>query len=188
MAKRKLSRKVYQKKKKKKIVLLLQLFIFLFLLGALMLLFLFIYYAKDLPRPEKFTERQVTQSTKIYDRTGEVLLYDIFGEEKRIIIPLSEISEQIKQAIIVTEDGNFWNHFGIDLKAIVRAVLADLKLGKPAQGASTISQQLIRSSFLTLEKTVKRKFREIILTLELERRYSKEEILEFYLNQIPFGF
>ncbi len=188
MAKRKYSRQVYQKNKKKRVAsLFLKLIVFLFLLSIFSGMFLFLYYARDLPRPEKFTERQVTQSTKIYDRTGEVLLYDIFGEEKRIIVPLSEIPKYVQEAVIVTEDANFWKHFGLDIRAIIRAVLADLKLKEPAQGASTISQQLIRSSFLTREKTLKRKVREIILTIELERKYSKEEILEFYLNQVPFG-
>ncbi len=148
---------------------------------------LFIYYAKDLPRPEKFTEKSSIESTKIYDRSEEVLLYEMYGEEKREVIPLNQMPKYLQQAVIVTEDINFYHHFGVDFKAIIRATLADLKLMKPAQGASTISQQLIRSSLLTREKTLKRKIREIILTLELERKYSKDQILEFYLNQVPFG-
>ena len=127
------------------------------------------------------------ESSRIYDRTGEVLLYEIYGEEKRTWVSLEKIPETLKQAVIVTEDSNFYHHFGIDPKAIVRAILSDLKLMKPAYGASTIPQQLIRSTFLSLEKTAERKTREIILTLELDRRYSKNQILEWYLNQIPFG-
>lgn len=188
MAQRKFSRQIYQRNKKKAFLFFFfKLFIFLFLFSLFAGIFIFLYYAKDLPRPEKFTERQITQSTKIYDRTGEILLYDIYGEEKRIVVSLLEIPQKIQQAVIVTEDANFWKHFGLDIKSMVRALLADLKLKKPAQGASTISQQLIRSSFLSREKTLKRKVREIILTIELERKYSKEEILEFYLNQVPFG-
>lgn len=156
-------------------------------LSLLAVAFLFIYYVRDLPRPEKFTERSFTQSTKIYDQAGQHLLYEMYGEEKRTLVPLEIVPEHLKQAVIATEDANFYQHSGIDLRGILRAVLADLKLWRPAQGGSTIPQQLIRSSFLTREKTIERKIKEIILTLELSRRYSKEQILEWYLNQVPFG-
>jgi len=154
---------------------------------AFVVLALFVYYSKDLPQPERFAERTSVESTKIYDRSGEVLLYEMYGEEKREAVSLDKVPEQLKQAIIATEDVNFYHHFGIDFRGIIRATLANLKLMKPAEGGSTISQQLIRSTFLTNEKTLKRKVREIILTLELERKYSKDQILEFYLNQVPFG-
>lgn len=144
-------------------------------------------YAKDLPRPEDFNEKVVTQSTKIFDRRGQVLLYEVFGEEKRTVVPLDQISPWLQKAVIATEDADFYQHHGVNFKSIVRAALTDLKFLKPTQGASTISQQLIRSSYLGQEKTTQRKTKEIILTLELERRYSKDQILGFYLNQIPFG-
>jgi len=147
----------------------------------------FIYYSRDLPRPEKFTEKSFVQSTKIYDRTGKILLYELYGEEKREIIPLSEVGDNVKKAVISTEDAKFYSHKGIDVEAIVRSIMVDIKIKKPTYGASTISQQLIRSTFLTREKTIKRKIREIILAIELERRYTKDQILEWYLNQIPFG-
>jgi membrane peptidoglycan carboxypeptidase len=159
-------------------------FLVLSVLGGLLL---FIYYARDLPRPEKFLEKEFVQSTKIYDRTGEVLLYEIYGEEKREVVSLEQIPLSLRNAVIAAEDANFYHHFGIDLKAIGRAVLADLKLREPVQGASTIPQQLIRSSFLTREKTLGRKIKEVILTLELDRRYPKDQILEWYLNQVSFG-
>ncbi|OGZ23535.1 MAG: hypothetical protein A3A08_01545, partial [Candidatus Nealsonbacteria bacterium RIFCSPLOWO2_01_FULL_41_9] len=139
------------------------------------------------PRPEMFQERRLAQSTKIYDRTGQILLYEVYGEEKRTWVPLGNIPEYLKQAVVAAEDANFYNGFGIDLKGIARAVLADLKLKSPVFGASTIPQQLIRSTFLTADKTAERKLREIILALELSRRYSKDQILEWYLNQVPFG-
>ena len=188
MAIRKRYLEVYKKNKKKKRFF----FIFKFLGGCFLIIvlfvfFLFIYYAKDLPRPEDFAERKVFQSTQIYDRTGKVLLYDVHGEEKREIVPLNQVPDYLQKAIIVTEDANFYKHHGIDFKAILRSILVDLKLKNPAQGASTITQQLIRSSLLTREKTLERKIREIILSLELERKYSKDQILEWYLNQIPFG-
>ena len=165
----------------------LKIFLGIFLFVFLAALSLFVYYAKDLPRPEDFTERALILPTKIYDRTGEVLLYQLFDEEKRTIVSLDQVSEDLIHAVIATEDARFYEHFGIDYQGILRSVWKNLKEGQPIYGGSTISQQLIRSSLLNLEKTAVRKTREIILALELERRYSKDEILEFYLNQIPFG-
>jgi len=190
MPERKFFRKVYQKNKK--------LYWFLRILGPVLLLFVvapflvFIFFAKDLPRPESFTEKQFIQSTKIFDRTGKVLLYEIYGEEKRTLVPLSSIPEFMKNAVIVTEDSNFYNNIGIDPKGILRSVLINLHIKDSVYsgstiGGSTIPQQLIRSTFLTNEKTIQRKIREIVLSLELNRRYSKDQILEWYLNQIPFG-
>jgi len=162
--------------------------VFLFILAILSFsLILFFYFIKDFPKPEKFTEKPFIQSTKIYDQTGEVLLYDLFGEEKRTVIPLEEIPLSLRQAVIITEDANFYNHNGVDFGAVFQVVIQSIKKGEITRGASTISQQLIRSSFLTTEKTAERKVRELVLTIELERRYSKDDILEFYLNQIPLG-
>lgn len=188
MAERKIRRQIYQKNKKKDLfLLLLKFFGFACLLGVFAVVFVFTFYIKDLPRPEVFTEKQFTESTKIYDRTGTVLLYEIYGEEKRTIIPLEKIPEHLKHAVVAIEDSNFYNHFGIDFEGIIRSVLINLRIGQPIYGGSTIPQQLIRSSFFTLEKTAERKVREIILAIELDRRYSKDQILEWYLNQIPFG-
>ena len=185
MVERKRHRKTYQRRKGIFLILKFSAFFILFFLFSA--LFLFFYYAKDLPRPEKFTERHLFESTKIYDRTGEILLYEIYGEEKRTWVSLEKIPEHLKQAVLTAEDANFYQHFGVDPKAIVRAILSDLKIMKPVYGASTIPQQLIRSTFLTLEKTAERKTREIILALELDRRYSKDQTFEWYLNQVPFG-
>jgi len=186
MPKQKHYRKVFRKRKKWP-GLFLKIFGLLLLTLFLSGILVFIYYIKDLPRPEKFTEGTIPQSTKIYDKTGEVLLYEISGEEKRTVVSLKEIPDYLKWAVIVAEDASFYQHQGLDFKAMGRAILYDLKLGKFIQGGSTISQQLIRSYFLTRKKTLERKTREIILTLELERRYSKDQILEWYLNLIPMG-
>ena len=188
MPQRKYHREIYQKNIKRQ-----ALFFILKLAGACLFffvfcgLFLFIFYAKDLPRPEKFTEKQLIQSTKIYDRSGEVLLFEIYGEEKRTWVSLDKIPDYLKQAVIVTEDANFYKHFGVDIKGIIRAILINLKIKEPIYGGSTIPQQLIRSTFFSTEKTAERKIREIILAIELDRRYSKDQILEWYLNQVPFG-
>lgn len=172
----------------KKLRLILKILLGCFLFFAFCSAALFLYYAKDLPRPEVFTERPFVLPTKIYDRTGEVLLYQIYDEEKRTVVPLDQMPEYLKQAVIATEDSNFYSHFGLDVGGIIRSVFNNLRTGRLTYGGgSTISQQLIRSSFLTMDKTITRKIKEIILTLELERRYSKDQILEFHLNQVPFG-
>ncbi|TSC52141.1 MAG: 1A family penicillin-binding protein, partial [Parcubacteria group bacterium LiPW_39] len=147
----------------------------------------FTYFAKDLPDPEKISQRQIVESSKIYDRTGQVLLYDIHGEEKRTVVGFEQISPYLKQATVVTEDANFYNHFGLDFKGILRAMVYNILGRKISQGGSTITQQFVKKSILSDERTWSRKIKEAVLALELERKYSKDEILSFYLNQIPYG-
>lgn len=142
---------------------------------------------KDFPRPEVFVERNMNQNTNIYDRTGEILLSSIYGEEKRKYVNLNDIPENLKNAIIATEDANFYKHKGIAFTGILRAIKVNLKTFSLSQGASTIDQQLIRSAFLSKEKSADRKIKEIVLALELDRRYEKDQILEWYINQVPFG-
>ena len=189
MPQRKYHRKIYREKKKTKINWILKFLASCFLLSCFTALIIFFYYAKDLPRPEVFTERQLIQSTKIYDRAGEVLLYDIHGEEKRTIVPLDIIPKSLQQAVMAAEDCRFYQHFGIDLKGVARAILVNLQRRDLASsvGASTITQQFIRCSFLTMDRTIERKIKEIVLTIEIERRYSKDQILGWYLNQVPLG-
>jgi len=160
---------------------------YLALAGLAFSAILFIYFSKDLPDPSKMTERQINQSTKIYDRNGNVLLYDVHGEEKRTVVPLEQISKYLQQATIATEDANFYQHFGLDFKGIARAALGVLTGNRGAGGGSTITQQFIKKSLLTDERSYSRKIKEAILALELEAKYSKDEILGFYLNQIPYG-
>lgn len=151
---------------------------------------IFIFVAKDLPSPEELLGEGPSESTKIYDRTGEVLLYEIHGEQKRTVVPLEEVSPYLRNAIIAVEDAGFYKHWGIELKSIIRTIFYNIFSGKVSNigtGASTITQQLIKNAALTNERTFIRKLKEIILSLELERRYSKDKILELYLNQIPFG-
>lgn len=152
-------------------------------IGVIYVLFLI----KDLPRPNQFGNRQISQSTKIYDRTGEILLYEIHGEEKRTLVSFQEIPDHLKWATIAAEDADFYNQPAFNLKAIVRAIIANLKTGQFSQGGSTITQQLAKNLFLTPEKTINRKIKEIILAVELESTFSKNQILELYLNQIPYG-
>lgn len=181
---------LYRKKYGKRGRLLKRLFVlalWVFILGGISILGVFAYYSKDLPNPEKISQRQIIQSTKIYDRTGETLLYDIHGEEKRTIISFSEIPQRVKDATIIAEDDNFYHHFGLDLKGIIRAFLANFRGKKIKQGGSTITQQFIKNAILSSERTLTRKIKEAILSIELEIKYSKDEILGFYLNQVPYG-
>jgi len=186
MPERKYHRQTYQKKGRK-LFFVLKLLVFCFLFILFCLFSLFVYYTKDLPRPERFVERQLSESTKIYDKSGQVLLYEVYGEERREWAPLEKIPQYLQQAVIATEDANFYQHPGVDFRGMINAILANLKIMKPTYGGSTIPQQLIRSTFLTLDKTAERKIREIILSLEMNRRHPKEQILEWYLNQVPFG-
>jgi len=160
---------------------------FLFLGGCLFALLLFVYYTWDLPQPEKFTETPFIQSTKIYDSTGKVLLYDIYGEEKRELVSFDKISDNLKHAVLASEDSRFYQHGGVDFEGILRAAWVDLTSQSKSQGGSTLTQQLIRSVYLTNQKSVARKIREIVLSIELEERYSKDQIFDWYLNEIPFG-
>jgi penicillin-binding protein 1A len=173
--------------KKNKILTFFKFFFLSLFFLALVIFFLFLYYGRELPRPEKFSERKLVQSSKIYDRTGKFLLFEIYGEEKRTWVPLDKIPDYLKKAVISVEDKDFYSHFGIDLKSLARSILINLKIKKALYGGSTITQQLVRSTFLSNQKTVDRKIKEIILSIELDRRYSKDQILEWYLNQIPFG-
>lgn len=143
----------------------------------------------DLPNPEEFETRQVAQSTKIYDRTGKVLLYEIHGEEKRTTIPYSDIPESVKKATISIEDKDFYSHGGFSIPSIINGAIIEPLTGKTdrARGGSTITQQLAKNAFLSSERTLVRKFKELIVAYELEKKYSKDEILNLYLNQIPYG-
>ncbi len=141
----------------------------------------------DLPSLDLLQNHQVSESTKIYDRTGKTLLYEIYGEERRTVIPFEEIPEHIKQATIAIEDANFYNHSAIEFSALLRALLANLKSGRIVQGGSTITQQLAKKAFLTDAQTPTRKIKEVIIAYKLEQSFTKDQILELYLNQIPYG-
>lgn len=176
-----------KRSKRKRLFLALKLLGLSFCCLILALSALFIYYTKDLPRPEAFAEKPLILPTRIYDRTGEILLYEIYGDEKRIVVSLEEVPDHLIYAILAAEDNRFYRHFGLDFNGIIRAFIRNLRAGKIVQGGSTITQQLARTAFLTKERNLERKIREIVLTLELERSYSKDQILEWYLNHIPLG-
>lgn len=143
----------------------------------------------EIPDLSTFEERRILQSTKIYDRTGEVLLYDLHQDVKRTIIPYEEISRHIKNATVAIEDDTFFEHWGVRPLAIVRAAISNLRGGDlfGGQGGSTITQQVIKNALLEPEKTLSRKMKEAILAIRLEQQLTKEEILAHYLNESPYG-
>lgn len=141
----------------------------------------------DIPDFEYLTNRKITESTKIYDRTGEVVLYDVHRDIKRTVVPLDDISLYARNATIAIEDDEFYSHKGIKPMAILRAVFVNLTKGEYVQGGSTITQQVIKNTLLTREKKISRKLKEWILAIKLEQQMSKEKILELYLNEAPYG-
>lgn len=139
------------------------------------------------PTLESIRERRVIESTKIYDRTGEILLYDTGGNERRSTVPIEEISRNIKNATIAIEDREFYEHRGVQPLSFFRAVLVNMLSLNFSQGGSTITQQVVKNSLLTSEKLISRKLKEWVLAVKLEQVASKDEILSMYLNEIPYG-
>lgn len=155
--------------------------------GGTFLTMLIAALSRNLPEPGRLIERAVPISTKIYDREGKVLLYDIHGEIKRTPTALDKIAPSAKWAALVAEDKNFYTHEGFRIKSILRAMLANLTHLGTVQGGSTITQQFIKNAVLTNEKTVTRKLKELLLAYKIEKRFTKDEILGMYFNEIPYG-
>ena len=179
------------KKKKTKLKNIISIIVIailsIIIIGIFAFAILLTKYSKDLPDPNKLIERSIPQSTKIYDKTGEVLLYEVHGNEKRTIVELDNISKNLINATLSAEDKNFYKHKGLDFKGILRGLFKTYILGKPSQSGSTLTQQLVKNAILTNEKTIERKIKEWILTYKIEQRFSKDEILKMYLNEIPYG-
>jgi membrane peptidoglycan carboxypeptidase len=146
-----------------------------------------LYFATTVPSIEEIGSQQVAQSTKIYDRTGTVLLYDVDNGQKRTLVSFGDIPQSMKDATIAIEDQNFYNEPAFDVKGILRALYVDIATHSFAEGGSTITQQLARTAFLTLDQTFSRKIREFILAVKLSEYYSKDQILALYLNEVPYG-
>src|SRR5581483_6622113 len=157
--------------------------LFLFFVGTTLL------WAASLQIPDlnSFDHRLISQSTKIYDRTGNVLLYDLGGEVRRTVVPFDQISPNIKNASLAIEDAGFYQHGAIKTSSIIRALLYDLTHFTTTQGGSTITQQVIKNSLLNNSKSPTRKLKEWILAIKLEEQADKDTILNLYLNIIPYG-
>src|SRR3989344_5681060 len=133
-----------------------------------------------------FMDYKISNSTKIYDRTGDIVLYDLQGSVRRTEIPLNNMGENLKKATIAVEDETFYTHSGVRPKSVVRAIFKTLTTGKK-QGGSTITQQVVKNAILTRDRTISRKLKEWVLAIRIESTLSKDQILEIYLNQNPYG-
>ncbi|OGM08473.1 hypothetical protein A2Z67_01390 [Candidatus Woesebacteria bacterium RBG_13_36_22] len=151
--------------------------------GSLIVVFTWLFWG--IPLPTQLTSQQVPVSTKIFDRNGKII-YEVYADKRSTPIKLDEIPNYIKTATIAIEDKNFYKHYGISFTGIMRAFYKTL-IERKLQGGSTLTQQLVKNSLLTPERTIKRKIREFALTLIVETIYSKDQILELYLNQTPYG-
>lgn len=155
-------------------------------IGFLLLLFgSVIFFATQIPNPANLSDRDIAQATKIYDKKEE-LLYDIYQDQNRTPIKLDDIPDHVKQATLSIEDKDFYKHSGFSITGIIRSVF-DLAVHRRVEGGSTLTQQLIKNALLTGERTLTRKLKEFILAVQVERVYSKDQILEMYLNEIPYG-
>lgn len=179
----KLMKKWYQNNKLIRNMVLLGVGSFVIMAG------LIIIWLSSLRIPDfnSFEDRKIINSTQIYDRTGKVLLYDIHQEIKRSNIPFADMGINIKNATVAVEDSNFYNHGGIRLTSIVRAILSNLIPGGKTQGGSTITQQLVKNTLLNPKKTFGRKIKEWVLAVKIDNGMPKEKILEAYLNEVPYG-
>ena len=147
--------------------------------------FSFIVFAKDLPSPHKLTARDASLSTQIYDRNGK-LLYDIYGDKNRALVNWNQLPDYVRQATISIEDKDFFKHKGFSILGIGRSVIS-IVLFRDLQGGSTITQQVVKNTLLSPERTLTRKIKEFILSIQVERKYTKDEILQIYLNEVPYG-
>ena len=162
-------------------------FVFGFLVCFIFILIPFGVYIflNSLPNPKQLSEREIPQTTKIFDKNGS-LLYQVYANENRTLVYLDSIPLDLRNATIAIEDKDFYKNPGFDINAIIRAAIANSS-GKPIQGGSTITQQLIKSTLLTPEISIERKIKEIVLAFWAEKIYTKNEILEMYFNQVPYG-
>lgn len=145
------------------------------------------WISKDLPDPDRLTDRIVNQSTKIFDRTGEHVLYEVYAEQKRTLVNLEDIPQNLINGVIATEDSKFYEHKGIRISSFVRAIFYGVFTNKQIGGTSTLTQQLVKNAILNNERTFLRKLKEVIISIRLEQKYSKEQILKIYFNEIPYG-
>lgn len=153
--------------------------------GIFFVILVFAYFSRDLPNPNQLLERSFELSTRFYDKNGE-LLHEVYGDKNRTLVRLESISPDVEHATLAAEDSEFYLHKGYSIRGILRAI-RNTFTGAGLQGGSTLTQQAIKNTLLTQERTLVRKIKELILSLQLENRYSKDEILQMYLNESPYG-
>ncbi|MCC7357467.1 PBP1A family penicillin-binding protein [Candidatus Uhrbacteria bacterium] len=157
------------------------------LVGALVLSIVLAWISRSLPDPNSLIERDIPQTTKIYDRTGQHILREIHGEENRTLIQIKDLPDYVSHASVAIEDKNFYTHHGISWRGLIRAFVINTIKGERVKGTSTLTQQLIKNAVLTNERSLTRKAKEILLSLQIERVFTKEQILQLYLNEISYG-
>lgn len=146
------------------------------------------WLTRDLPDPDNLQDRVIVESTKMFDRTGKQLLYELYDEKKRTIVDTAALPRYVIDATISIEDSHFYEHKGLRPTSLLRAIVSNILNLKSGQGgASTLTQQLVKNAILTNERSLTRKLKEAILALQIERVYSKEQILKLYFNEIPYG-
>jgi len=157
------------------------------LIGAVILVFgVFFWFSRDLPEPGKLIEAQADNSTRIYDRNG-VPLYSVYEDVNRTYVDLDKIPKNLQYATIAVEDKNFYKNEGFSLTGYIRGLIIDPIFRRRVTGGSTITQQLVKNVLLTSERSIPRKVKELVLAIQVDKRYSKDEILEMYLNDVPYG-
>lgn len=167
---------------------ILKVFFVLVGLGLLTIAGLILWVSfTPLPDVNTFIEQKATASTKIYDRTGQTVLYDLNTDLKRTNISLASTSPYVREATISIEDANFYHHGAISITAIIRSLITDILHGSFVEGGSTLTQQVVKNSLLTQKKSLLRKAHEWILAWKLEQHYTKDQVLELYLNSAPYG-
>ncbi len=182
----------HERKHKKRRGFLFTIFKHLFLigfsLGLLLIASFFIWISTlDMPDFSSFENREISNSTKIYDRTGKIVLYDLYQNVRRSHVDFDKISPYIKNATVAIEDAEFYSHNGFRPLSFLRAVYINASTGSYKQGGSTITQQVVKNAVLTREKSISRKLKEIVLAIKLDKTISKDGILEIYLNENPYG-
>ncbi|HEY7401408.1 MAG TPA: biosynthetic peptidoglycan transglycosylase, partial [Actinomycetota bacterium] len=143
--------------------------------------------ASDIPQLDPLNQADLAQDGFIYASDGKTVLARLRGSESRVVVNSNQISEDMKRAIVAVEDRRFWQHRGVDVRGIARAVWADLQAKDYVQGASTITQQFVKNTYVKNDRTISRKLKEAALAWQLERRWSKDRILTAYLNTVYFG-
>ncbi len=171
--------------KAKRLRIIALAFLGMVITGIIVFLVMFAWYSKDLPKPGEVVRKEGF-SSKIYDREGQ-LLYDLYEEERRNPVSFEQIPDDLKHATIAIEDKDFYKHGGFDFLTIVRIPYNLIFRGGRVVGGSTLTQQLVKNVFLSNEKTITRKFKEFVISTQIERKFTKDEILEMYLNESPYG-
>ena len=181
--------KFFKRKKRKPVLIILATLASLFFLSVMLFtvasILIFSIYSVTLPSPTRLVSRDVEQSTKIFDRNGKIL-YEIFTDKNRTIVNLDKISLDLIHATLSAEDSDFYKHRGFDLISIARGGFNTFR-GKGLQSGSTLTQQLAKNTLLTTERTLNRKIKELVLSMQIERKYSKDDIIKMYLNEAPYG-